>query len=179
MEEWYRLVGFNQPMASMSHLIGAVVFLILSVLMVLSARKNRGTLLPCGVFAASAVILLSLSGVFHMFEPGFTPRKVMIRLDVAAIFLLIAGTFTPVHAVLFRGWQRWGVLLLLWTIAITGITLRTIFFDSLPACLGHRNFSLDGMDWTLFDIFGLPRLRSTCGSSDYLGRCLLHDRCVG
>lgn len=136
MDNWYRLVGFNQPMASMSHLIGAIVFLILAVMMMLSARKTRGSLLPCGVFAFAAVILLSLSGVFHMFEPGGIPREVMHRLDVAAIFLLIAGTFTPIHAVLFRGWKRWGILSLLWVIAITGMTLRSIFFEGFPNELG-------------------------------------------
>lgn len=68
----------------------------------------------------------------------------MIRLDVAAIFLLIAGTFTPVHGVLFQGWKRWGILSLLWTIAITGITLRTIFFNSLPLIWGTSIFLLMG-----------------------------------
>lgn len=144
MEDWYRLVGFNQPMASMSHLIGAIVFLVLGFFMVRAARRTPGTLLPCSIFAGSAVLLLALSGVFHMFEPGFTTRRVMIRLDVAAIFLLIAGTFTPVHAVLFRGWKRWGVLIPLWLIAVTGITLRTIFFDSLPIVWGTGIFLLMG-----------------------------------
>lgn len=131
-------------MASMSHLIGALVFLVLAVLMIRAARRTPGTALPCSVFAISAVVLLALSGVFHMFEPGFTTSRVMIRLDVAAIFLLIAGTFTPVHWVLFKGAKRWGVLVPLWLIAITGITLRTIFFDSLPIVWGTAIFLLMG-----------------------------------
>lgn len=144
MEQWYRLVGFNQPMASMSHLLGAIVFLVLSFFMISSARRTRGTLLPCCVFAFSAVVLLSLSGVFHMFQPGGTPRRVMVRLDVAAIFLLISGTFTPIHSVLFRGWKRWGILIPLWVFAITGITLRSIFYDSLPVVWGTVIFLLMG-----------------------------------
>lgn len=79
-----------------------------------------------------------------MFEPGYVTRAVMIRLDVAAIFLLIAGTFTPVHALLFRGWKRWAILIPLWVIAITGITLRSIFFDSLPLVWGTAIFLLMG-----------------------------------
>lgn len=144
MDNWYRLVGFNQPMASMSHLVGAIVFLILAVMMVSSARRTPGSLLPCAIFAASAVILLALSGVFHMFEPGGVTRGVMHRLDVAAIFLLIAGTFTPIHAVLFRGWRRWGILLLLWVMAITGMTLRSIFFEGFPNELGIAIFLIMG-----------------------------------
>ena len=53
----------------------------------------------------------------------------MRRLDHAAIFVLIACSFTPVHTILFRGWGRQGMLLLVWTVAIAGITLKMIFFQ--------------------------------------------------
>ena len=144
MQDWYRLPGFNQPMSSMSHLIGALVFLVLAIMMIRSAWNDKARFWYCGIFAFSAVILLSLSGVFHMFEPGFIPSRVLIRLDVAAIFLLIAGTFTPIHGILFRGRKRWAVLIPLWIIAITGITLRTIFFDNLPIIWGTMIFLLMG-----------------------------------
>ena len=68
----------------------------------------------------------------------------MVRLDVAAIFILIAGTFTPIHAVLFRGWKSWGVLILIWAIAIAGVTLRTIYFTSLPFVWGTAIFLFMG-----------------------------------
>ena len=58
--------------------------------------------------AVETVFLLSMSGVYHMMESGGTARAVMGRLDHSAIFVLIAGTFTPVHGILFRGWARWG-----------------------------------------------------------------------
>jgi channel protein (hemolysin III family) len=140
MDDWYRLYGFNQPMSSMSHLVGAIVFLVMAVLMIRSAQRERARFWFCGVFAVSAVLLLSLSGVYHMFEPGFTPSLVLLRLDVAAIFVLIAGTFTPIHGILFRGWKRWGVLIPLWVIAVCGVTLRTVFFDSLPYAWGTAIF---------------------------------------
>ncbi len=136
MDDWYRLPGFNQPMSSMSHLVGAIVFLVLSVLMIRSAWRDRERFWYCGVFSLSAVLLLSISGVYHMFEPGFTPSLVLLRIDVAAIFVLIAGTFTPIHGILFQGWKRWGLLVPLWMIAISGVTLRTVFFNSLPHLWG-------------------------------------------
>jgi len=145
MDDWYRLSGFNQPMSSMSHLAGAILFLALGVQMLRSAWRDRIRFRYCSVFAASAVILLTMSGVFHMFEPGHGPSTVLLRLDIAAIFLLIAGTFTPIHGILFRGWKRWGILVLLWLIAVSGITLRTVFFDSLPYVWGTMIFL--GMGW--------------------------------
>ena len=136
MDKWYKLAGFNQPMASMSHLVGALVFLVLGILMVRSAWSDRKRFWCCGIFAFSAVLLLSLSGVFHMFQPKSLAREVMVRLDVAAIFVLIAASFTPVHGVLYRGWNRWGILIPLWVFTIAAITLRTIFFES-PVSYTH------------------------------------------
>ncbi len=144
MEDWYSLPGFHQPMSSISHLAGAVLFLILGIFLIVSARRDSRRFISCSIFAFSAVMLLSLSGVFHMFKPGFVTRSVMIRLDVAAIFILIAGTFTPLHTILFRGWKSWGILVLIWVVAVTGVTLRTIFFDNLPIIWGTAIFLLMG-----------------------------------
>lgn len=144
MDEWYSLPGFNQPMACMSHLVGALVFFVLGILMIRSAWSDRKRFWCCGIFAFAVVLLLSLSGVFHMFRPKTTPREVMVRLDVAAIFVLIAASFTPVHGVLYRGWNRWGILIPLWLFTVTAITLRTIFFSSLPYIWGNGIFLLMG-----------------------------------
>ena len=144
MADWYTLPGFNQPMSSMSHLIGALVYLVLSIFLLRRAWHSRSVFWNAFLFAFATVVLLSLSGVYHMFSPTGKPGRVMIRLDVAAIFFLIASTFTPIHGLLFQGWNRWGVLLPLWVIAITGITLRTIFFDSIPVVVGTMIFLLMG-----------------------------------
>ena len=88
------------------------------------------------VFAFSCVLLLSISGVYHLLSPGGSGRYVLHRLDHAAIFILIAGSFTPVHAILFRGPWRWGMLAGVWTMAITGLTLKTVYFTSIPEWFG-------------------------------------------
>lgn len=140
MVDWYTLPGFNQPMSSMSHLIGAVVYLVLSFFLLSRAWRSRAVFWNAFIFAFASVVLLSLSGVYHMFSPTGTPGRVMIRLDVAAIFFLIAATFTPIHGLLFNGWKRWGILVPLWGIAIAGITLRTIFFDNIHLLIGTGIF---------------------------------------
>jgi len=88
------------------------------------------------VFACSCVLLLSMSGVYHLLSPSGVPRYVLHRLDHAAIFILIAGSFTPVHAILFRGAWRWGMLACVWAMAITALTLKTVYFSSMPEWLG-------------------------------------------
>jgi channel protein (hemolysin III family) len=59
---------------------------------------------------------------------GCAAREVMQRLDHCGIWLLIAGTFTAVHGVMFRGVWRWGVLLFIWAYAIVGILLQVFAF---------------------------------------------------
>jgi channel protein (hemolysin III family) len=88
-----------------------------------------------GVFAFSCIFLFTMSGVYHLLGQG-DRRAVLQRLDHAAIFVLIAGTFTPAHSILFRGVGRWVPLLLIWSAAATGITLKTIFFTDVPEWLG-------------------------------------------
>lgn len=128
--------GFSEPFSSLSHLAGAVVFAWLGVSLVQRGRGDAGRMISLIVFAFSCVLLLSMSGVYHLLSPSGVPRYVLHRLDHAAIFVLIAGSFTPVHAILFRGFWRWGMLAIVWTMAITALTLKTVFFESMPEWAG-------------------------------------------
>jgi channel protein (hemolysin III family) len=97
------------------------------------------------LFVFATVFLLAMSGVFHLLPRGTVARAVVQRLDHAGIFALIAGTFTPAHVMLFRGWRRWLPIVLVWSAAIVGIVLKSIFFDSIPEGLG-LSFYL-GLGW--------------------------------
>src|SRR5262249_40158017 len=130
------LPGFYDPVSSMSHLLGAVAFALLTPALLRRGRGDPARVAFLGVYAFSCVFLLSMSGVYHMLPVGTGGRSVMERLDHGAIFVLIAGTFTPAHGILFCGAWRWGPLLLIWSAAISGITLKTVFFAGLPEALG-------------------------------------------
>jgi channel protein (hemolysin III family) len=134
--EVYRVPGFHDPFSSISHLFGAGVFAVLGVLLLRRGRGDRARLIYLSIYAGSVVLLLSISGVFHMMQGGGAARRVLERIDHSAIFLLIAGTFTPIHGLLFRGRMRWVPLVIIWVAAILGITLKSIFFDEVPTSLG-------------------------------------------
>jgi channel protein (hemolysin III family) len=70
---------------------------------------------------------------------------VLKRLDHAAIFVLIAGSFTPVHVILFRGGWRWGMLAGIWGAALAGLVLKTVFFSTMPEWLGLAMYL--GLGW--------------------------------
>ncbi len=137
--------GFSEPFSSLSHLLAAGVFLVMGIYLVMNGRGKLSNVVSLMVFVFSFLFLLSMSGVYHLLEIGGTGRMILQRLDHAGIFFLIAGTFTPVHTILFRGRWQWGMLLLIWTIAITNITLKVVYFDAIEEWIGLLMFL--GMGW--------------------------------
>jgi channel protein (hemolysin III family) len=128
----YPLPGINEPFSALSHLLGAFVFLFLGAMLLYRGRRNPNGLIYLAIYAASVVLLLSMSGIYHVLERGSAAHAVFGRLDHGAIFILIAGSFTPIHGILCHGWQRWGPLIVIWTLAIFGVALKTIFYDEVP-----------------------------------------------
>jgi channel protein (hemolysin III family) len=139
------IAGFSDPFSSLTHLAGAVVFAILGVVLLYRGRGDLGRMLSLGVFAFSCLLLLSLSGAYHLLAPGSAAREVLKRLDHAAIFVLIAGSFTPVHAILFRGAWRWGMLAGIWGAAVAGLTIKTLNFGTTPEWVGLTMYL--GLGW--------------------------------
>lgn len=128
--------GFADPVSSISHLAASIGFGIASVALVRSARGHPGRVAALSIYASSVVLLLVMSGVFHLLPYESTGRAVLQRLDHAFIFVLIAGTFTAVHGILFRGWLRSGVIAFVWVVAATTIPIKTVYFAAIPEWLG-------------------------------------------
>ena len=145
MPELRHLPGFHDPFSAVTHLLGAVGFVVLGSVLLRRGRGDPARLAFLGVYAFACVFLLSMSGVYHMMAAGGTARAVMQRLDHAAIFVLIAGTFTPVHGLLFRGPSRWVPLVLIWAAAAAGVLLKTAFPDAVAESVGLALYL--GVSW--------------------------------
>lgn len=137
--------GFADPFSSLSHLLGAGVFFFLGYFLIRRGAGNTARVSSLGVFVLGSVMLLSVSGTYHLLDPTGTARDVMRVIDHAAIFILIACSFTPPHVIMFRGVGRWGMLLVIWTFAIVAITLKCIYFRSMPDAVGLGLYL--GMGW--------------------------------
>lgn len=124
-----------EPVAAFTHLLGALVCVGAAPSLV-ARGPTTAAKAALAVFAVSAVLLLLASGAFHSMTPDTPAREVFRRLDHAAIFVLIAGSFTPIHANLFRGALRWGVLVPIWAAALAGVALKTVFFEDIPYWVG-------------------------------------------
>jgi channel protein (hemolysin III family) len=127
--------GMGEPLSAATHLLGGAVVLLFSSRLVRMGTGSVSRTASLAVFAFACVFQLFASGICHVLMPETTAHLVLLRIDHAAIFILIAATFTPIHAILFRGRWRWGMLAFIWIVAISGIVLKTVFASSTPTWL--------------------------------------------
>ncbi len=123
--------GLQDPVSSASHLLAAGFVLAGAYVL---WRKGRGDQLRVAslmIFSATMLFLFSMSGVYHGLPPG-PARDMFRRLDYASIWLVIAGSATPVHVLLFKGHWRWGLIAFFWGAALTAMIIVDVWFDSLP-----------------------------------------------
>jgi len=139
----FPLPGCREPLSSLSHMLGAAVFAAMAILLIRRGRGDWVRTTSLVVMAASSVLLLLLSSAYHLVWPG-PAREVLLRADVAGVFLLIAGSMTPIHAILFTGHARWLALVLIWTVAVVGILLRMVYHEFVTDAVGVSIFLLCG-----------------------------------
>lgn len=110
---------------SVSHGIGLVAALLATPLLLFQAsqRGDGGFMAGASIFAASMVLLYSSSTLYHALTPGKAKRIFRI-IEHSAIFLLIAGTYTPFTLGVLRGAWGWTLLAIIWSLAVTGVVMK-------------------------------------------------------
>lgn len=112
---------------SISHGLGLILAIIALPILVLSAMRVGSARFIVGatVFGATTILLYLASTLYH--STTHEPRKNFFRLfDHCAIFILIAGTYTPFSLGVLRGPWGWTLLGIVWSLAIFGIAVKTI-----------------------------------------------------
>ena len=102
------------------------------VLIVLSPTLS--TKVGSALFAGTAILLFTVSGIYHRGNWSRRTWEVLRRFDHANIFLLIAGSYTAFSLLLLDGTTRWVLLLTVWTGAFLGVLFR-IFWTDAPRWL--------------------------------------------
>ncbi|MBI2963251.1 MAG: hemolysin III family protein [Deltaproteobacteria bacterium] len=125
---WWRAV---EPFSCYSHLAGALAAIAgLAVLIVLS-EGDPWRLASFSIYGGSLILLYLASAFYHGLLVPIAQRKWLNRLDHVAIFLLIAGTYTPVCLITLRGGWGWSVFGVIWGAALAGALIK-LFFPALP-----------------------------------------------
>ncbi len=113
---------------AITHGIGVALSIVGLVLMVVVAA-TYGTawhVTSVAIFGASLVLLYTSSTLYHS-VPGAERKRMLRKFDHAAIFLLIAGTYTPFLLVSLRGPWGWSLFGVVWGLAVAGIALKFWF----------------------------------------------------
>jgi hemolysin III len=112
---------------SLSHGFGLIAALVASPFLVLHAVRqgDAGFMVGASIFAATMVLLYLASTLYHALPVG-RAKRVFRVIEHSAIFLLIAGTYTPFTLGVLRGTWGWTLLGLVWGIAVTGVVLKAL-----------------------------------------------------
>ena len=121
---------------SITHGIGAGLSIAaLVILVVLASRRGDAwRIVSFSIYGASLILLYMSSTLYHSFvNPKI--KKIFRIIDHSAIYLLIAGTYTPVTLTLMRGAWGWTLFGLAWGMAIGGIIITALLLDKLKSLL--------------------------------------------
>jgi hemolysin III len=124
---WSRPQTLGEEIAnSISHGVGVLAALALTpVLIVMSVPKGASAITGVSIFGATMILLYLASTLYHALPAGRAKRIFQI-FDHSAIFLLIAGTYTPFTLTVLSGVWGWTLFGIVWTLAALGVVMKSI-----------------------------------------------------
>ncbi|BCL78059.1 hemolysin [Ktedonobacteria bacterium brp13] len=104
-----------------SHAGAAVAAVVLTIILCWQSRTDIPRMISMLVFGLSMIELYTLSAIYHIITWSPGRRRVFRAIDHANIFVLIAGTYTPLCFNILHGWLRLTILIVIWVLALIGI----------------------------------------------------------
>jgi hemolysin III len=133
-KEAIRRQSFGEELAnSIVHGVAAVLAVIAIPLLVVSAVQKGGAakIVSASIFGTSLFLLYLASSICHALKPG-RAKRIFEILDHCAIYILIAGTYTPFLMVSLGGAWGWSLFGVIWGLAVLGILFKSIFGIKYP-----------------------------------------------
>ncbi len=118
---------------SISHAIALLAMLVGTPFLIINALRQGdvGQVIGSSVFSATAILLYLSSTLYHALARG-KAKRIFRLIDHCAIFLLIAGTYTPFTLGVLKGVWGWTLFALIWGLAVAGIALKVFAGKSHP-----------------------------------------------
>lgn len=154
--------SFKDPVSAWSHLIG-FIFAVIGTVVLLKLPGNSLDHAALGIFGAALIFLYLASTLYHALDLSVEANLVLRKIDHLMIYILIAGTYTPMCLIALKG--AWGTSLLIgiWILAAAGAALTLLWFDA-PRWLTTSIYIL--MGW-LVVIASVP-LKNSIGTAGLL-----------
>ena len=111
---------------SLTHGLGIALSIVALVFMVFAAKGDPVRLTSVSIFGTTLILLYSSSTLYHSLS-GHRAKAFFRWLDHACIYLLIAGSYTPLTLVTLSGPRGWTLLGVVWFLALTGVIVKAVF----------------------------------------------------
>lgn len=121
----------REPVSGLIHLASAVLAIVGLVVLVIAGRGNALRELSLVVYGLSLVTLFTASAVYHLVRMPNADSSRWRKFDHAAIYVLIAGTYTPICLNFFSGFLQRGFLVFIWVFALVGVVVK-LFIIKAP-----------------------------------------------
>jgi hemolysin III len=135
--------NIREPVNSLTHWVAAFLALIGLIALLLVGWGTPAKVISLVIYGASLIFLFSASATYHTVNRKDNVLEIFRKVDHAAIFLLIAGTYTPFCVIAFSGFWQWGMLSILWSLALIGIIVK-IFYIRSPRWLNAGIYVIMG-----------------------------------
>ncbi|HSB02013.1 MAG TPA: hemolysin III family protein [Anaerolineales bacterium] len=124
----------REPVNSLTHWGAAILALAGLIALLIVGWSTPAKIISLVVYGLSLIFLFSASATYHMVRVKEKALEVFRKIDHAAIYFLIAGTYTPFCVNAFSGFWKWGLLSIIWSLALTGILVK-VFYIRAPRWL--------------------------------------------
>jgi hemolysin III len=124
----------REPVNGLTHLGGAIAAFIGVIALVIAGWGVTAKVVSVLIYGLGLISLFAASAAYHMARVKPANLQILRKIDHSAIFLLIAGTYTPFCVIAFTGFWRWGLLSIIWAIAGIGILVK-VFYIKAPRWL--------------------------------------------
>ena len=139
----------KDPGSAITHFIGMLMAICGAIPLLIKAAHEPGrvSLISLAVYAISLILLYAASTTYHTFDISAKVNTILKKIDHMMIFILIAGSYTPICLITLKG--RTGLILLsiVWGIAIVGILIKA-FWVYCPKWVSSILYI--GMGWTAY-----------------------------
>ena len=125
---------FREPVNGFTHLGGAIASAGGLVALLIIGWQGIEKIVSLFVYGLSLISLFAASATYHLADVRPKIQEILRKVDHSAIYLLIAGTYTPFCINAFTGFWRWGMLSIIWSLALIGILVK-VFTVNAPRWL--------------------------------------------
>lgn len=121
----------RDPISGLTHLGAAILAVAGLVILIVVSWGKTLKLVSSLIYGFSLILLFSASATYHLTTAKPKVIAILRKVDHAAIYLLIAGTYTPFCINAFSGFWRWGLLSIIWGLALIGVLIK-VFLINVP-----------------------------------------------